>query len=820
VRKQLARTKANKGKMVMGALVATAAVGATPATAAPVGSANRLRYEHAMADLLRTMRWEQAESSAGAQAASQRFDIAPGPLGIVLAAFEKQTGISATVIRDALLAVQSPGVTGLFSPQQAIERLLTGTGIAFRFTSATTLELDLIKQTEFVEVSGAAPPRRASSPQMAAPLRDVPQTVTVIPSAVIESQGATTLRDVLRNVTGISVQAGEGGVPAGDNLSIRGFSARTDFFIDGVRDSGGYTRDPFNVEQVEVIKGPSSSYSGRGSTGGSVNMATKTPHLAQTQQVSFGGGTAAYKRGTIDINQPMTGDTAVRLNAMWTDSESPGRDAVSSRRWGVAPSLAVGVGKPTRLTLSYSHLAQENVPDYGIPWVPAANTALREYADQPPPVNFDNFYGLTGRDYEDTLTDTATAIADHDFGQTASLRSLVRFGRTRRDSLITAPRFESNASTAVRRTDWKSRDQSDAILAHQTDVTSRFSTRRLKHTVVTGFEVAREMSENWNRVELNAAAPSTDLYAPNPAEAYASRLLRDGAVTDATATSAAGFVVDTVEVGPIQVTGGLRFDRFALDYLSRSAANVDTRLERTDEMVSWRGGVVYKPRPQGSIYAGAGTSLNPSTEGLSLTASTVSIDPERTRSFEAGTKWDVFGGRLGVNAAAFHTIKSNARTPGLNPGDPPTVLQGEHVVTGFEAGANGSVNSRWQLFGSYTFMHSEITRSNTAAELGREFANTPDHSLSLWTMFRLPWRVDVGGGAQYVGDRFNNNTGARTAPAYWLVDAMAAYRVSDRLTLRLNGFNLADKRYIDRVGGGHFIPGAARSATLTLDVGL
>ena len=173
-----------------------------------------------------------------------------------------------------------------------------------------------------------------------------------------------------------------------------------------------------------------------------------------------------------------------------------------------------------------------------------------------------------------------------------------------------------------------------------------------------------------------------------------------------------------------------------------------------------------------------------------------------------------------MNAAAFHTIKSNARTPGINPGDPPTVLQGEHVVTGVEVGANGSVTSRWQLFGSYTFMRSEITRSNTAAEIGREFANTPDHSLSLWTMFRLPWDVEVGGGTQYVGDRFNSNTGARTAPGYWLVDAMAAYRVSERLTLRLNGFNLADERYIDRVGGGHFIPGAARSAMLTLDVGL
>jgi catecholate siderophore receptor len=506
---------------------------------------------------------------------------------------------------------------------------------------------------------------------------------------------------------------------------------------------------------------------------------------------------------------------------MWTDADAAGRDRVTSERWGIAPSLALGLGTQTRVNVSYSHLAQDNVPDYGVPWVPAANVPLRQYADAPPPVSYSNFYGLASRDYENTLNDTATATADHLFNERVSLRSLVRFGRTRRDSLITAPRFENNATTAIRRTDWKSRDQSDTILAHQTDLTSRFATSSLRHTVVTGVELARETSVNWNRVELNPAAPSTDLFNPNPGEAYTSRLVRDGAVNDATARSAAVYAVDTVEINPhLQVNGGLRFDRFDLDYLTRTAAGADTLLGRADSMMSYRGGVVVKPTTSGSVYFGAGTSLNPSTEGLSLTTSTVTVEPEKTRSLEAGTKWDLAGGRFSWNAAAFHTVKANARTPGINPGDPPTVLQGEHVVRGIELGATGTINARWQLFGSYTFMRSEITRSNTDAEIGRAFANTPDHSLSLWSTFRLPWDVELGGGGQYVGDRFNSNTGTRTAPAYWIVDGMAAYRVNQRLTLRLNGFNLLDKRYIDRVGGGHFIPGPARSATLTLDVGL
>jgi catecholate siderophore receptor len=267
------------------------------------------------------------------------------------------------------------------------------------------------------------------------------------------------------------------------------------------------------------------------------------------------------------------------------------------------------------------------------------------------------------------------------------------------------------------------------------------------------------------------------------------------------------------------VTGGIRWDRFALDYRTVDAAAQEALLARVDRMMSWRSGAVYKPRSNGSIYIGVGTSLNPATEGLSLNAATAALDPEKSRSVEAGSKWDLFGNRLGITGAVFNTIKTNARTPGINPGDPPTVLAGRQSVSGVEFGVNGQLTTAWQLFGGYTFMDSEITSSNTPAEVGRAFGNTPNHSLSLWTVYRLPCNIDVGAGAQYIGDRFNSNTGARTAPAYVVFDAMAAYRATSQLTLRLNGLNLANRRYIDRVGGGHFIPGPGRSIVLTAGVG-
>jgi catecholate siderophore receptor len=266
-----------------------------------------------------------------------------------------------------------------------------------------------------------------------------------------------------------------------------------------------------------------------------------------------------------------------------------------------------------------------------------------------------------------------------------------------------------------------------------------------------------------------------------------------------------------------QLTGSLRWDNFDLDYDSTAVGGLVSPFQRTDRMLSGRAGVVYKPQEFGSIYIGYGTSLNPSAEGLSLTTTTADLKPEKSQSYEAGTKWDLYSNRLAVSAAYFRTEKANARTPGINPGDPPTVLDGKQHVDGIEFGLVGNITDRWQGIGGYTFMRSKIDKSNNASEVGREFGNTPRHSFNVWTNYQFPWRFDLGGGANYTGDRFNSNTAPRVAPGYWLVDLTAAYHIGERITLRFNAGNLLNERYIDRVGGGHFIPGPGRLAMLTTD---
>ena len=653
-----------------------------------------------------------------------------------------------------------------------------------------------------------------SSPKFTRSLLDTPQSVTVVPAELMQAQGVTTLRDALRNVPGISMQAGEGGVPAGDNLTLRGFSARTDLFVDGVRDFGGYTRDPFNIEQVEVVKGPASTHSGRGSTGGSINLASKTARRNAFTHASLSAGDDGLLRATADFNQPLGESGAFRVNLMGHDGETNGRDAVENQRWGAAPTVSFGLGDDTSASISLFHLQQENVPDYGQPWVPATNNVLIESRDARAPVDRSNFYGLPDRDYEETQTDMATLIVHHAFNDAVSLRNLSRWGESERDSIITAPRFASNDSTDIRRTA-KTRDSEDRILTNVTDLTATFKTGAIEHSLLTGLELVRE--ESVNRARTATEGDPADLFNPDFNASYTGVIARDPLHdASAEADSSAVYLFDTAVLDPKwELSGGLRWDRFSVDTRAfDSSTGLPRDFSRSDSMLSGRAAVVFKPRENGSVYLGYGTSFNPSAEGLSLNADTVELDPEESRTLELGTKWSLFGDRLMLTSALFRTEKTNARTEDA---DEIIVLQGEQRVDGFEIGLAGKLTDTWTVYGGYTYLDSEVTESLDPAELGMELGNTPRNSASLWTSHVLTDALEVGFGAQHVGSRYTNTDNNRKAKSYTTYDAMVGYRISPAVALRLNGYNLSNKDYIGTVGGGHYIPGAERTVMLSAD---
>ncbi len=701
-----------------------------------------------------------------------------------------------------------------------------------------------------VTVEGTSQPT-VSSPKFTAPLVDTPQTVVVISREVFEQQGATTLRDVLRNTPGITFQAGEGGTANGDQMTIRGFDARTDIFVDGIRDTGTYTRDAFNLEQVEVIKGPAGSVTGRGSTGASINLISKTPKLETFRAGSAAIGTDDYYRATLDVNQavpdsPVTG-TAVRLNALWMDAGVPGRDEVENKTWAVAPSLALGLGTATRATVSFQHMEQDNVPDYGIPWVPTISGDTGSVTPgignpgEKPNVDQSNWYGLKDRDYEKVVSDSITLAVERDVTADTTVRNATRFSRTDRDSVITAPRFiitnpdgsPASAPTGdgvvtpfIRRSDEKTRDEVTDNLANNLNLTTSLDTGFITHSLSMGVEVARETANGIGRAPLVENDNPTSVFNPDPNDPNLAPLSRDGSSTDATADSLGLYIFDTLKLSERwQLNGGLRWDYFSTDYTAIPATAVppgpvvdETRIDR---MLSWNAGAVFKPRPNGSIFIGYGNSFNPSAEGLIIsdgsgrTPANVNTAPEESRTAEIGTKWDFYNNRLSLSAALFRTDKVNARVP--DPTDPTvSVLDGEQRVQGVELGASGFITREWTLFAGYVYMDSWIRQSSNPLEEGNEIARTPQHSFNVWTTYTLPFGLTLGGGAQYMGEVTRTSTPPiTTVDSYLIYSAVASYDVTKNLTLRLNVNNITDEDYVDRVGGGHFIPGATRSFILT-----
>ncbi len=650
---------------------------------------------------------------------------------------------------------------------------------------------------------------RASSSKVTTLLRDEPRTITVVPQKLIEERGAATLAEALRNVPGITLVAGEGGGARGDQFRIRGFAAQTDIFFDGMREVAQFSnRDPFNLQAVEVSKGPDSAFGGRGSTGGAINQVSKLPILEPALSSTLAVGTDSYVRATGDLNQPFGEGAALRFNAMYHDADVEGRDMASNARWGIAPTIGFGLDSPTRLILGYYHLDQDNVPDYGLP-----TTAGELVVD----VDRSNWYGFDALNAEDSVADVGTARIEHDVNDRVSLRSQFRYSENDLWSVVTAPRNADPLADTVTRNP-NVRDSINTLAINQTDATIEFGSGAIEHTVVTGFEVSRELYKT-RAYTLTPTAPLDDLTDPDPGTPYDPTFNGNGS-TENTGDTLAAFLFDTVKLGERwYVNGGLRYDRFDVSSDTVSATGVASLVEARDSMTSWRAGVVYKPRENGSIYLVSGTSFNPSAETGVISAAQATLDPEESRTLEIGTKWDVLDETLSLTAAVFRTQKTNARTPGL-PGEPPTVLDGEQRVDGVELGFAGSMTEAWSVFGGYAFMDSEILESNNPLEEGNEIGNTPEHTFNLWTTYAVSPRLQFGFGAQYIGTRTVSNTVTTELDAFWLVDASASYALTDHIDLFANIYNLADEEYFEKLhgGGSHAVPAPGRTAQLRMTV--
>ena len=746
----------------------------------------------------------------------RRYDIAPGTLDEVLRGFRAVSGVVVSSATPGLLGVQSPGVRGNYTVTQALDRILEGTSIEYTINADQSVTLQLQKKVTAVDVSAEAVAVASSMPKYQVPLTDTPQTIGLVSQQTMQQQGATTLRDALRNVAGISLAAGEGG-SQGDNLTIRGFTARNDLFIDGMRDFGSYYRDPFNTQEVEVLQGPSSVTFGRGSTGGVVNQASKTPDLGHVLAIDLGLGTDATRRATIDFNTPVPrlgAGAAFRVNAMGDIGDVAERDAAKNRRDGFAPSLALGLGSHTRLVLSYFHQNEDDVPDYGIPWL----------FNGPAPVNRSNYYGLENGNYLRTYDDIGTLKLERDVNSKLTIRDQVRYAQYRRDVLITEPQLNGYSLVTPLSAMQVTRHEigvnsTETFLDEELDVVAHFETGFLRHTVVAGVEGGRETSDP---TRPTYTAPTTSLSDPNPSDSLLPGVTIASRVNDAALTAGA-YALDTVEAGKHWAfTGGFRFDRFDDTY--HQAVAPASQFERVDQKPTWRGAAVYKPTSSGSFYFDASTSFNPSAESLSLSGGTANLPPETNRSYEFGTKWDLRQSRLHASAAWFRTTKENARE--VSPTNSLLyVLAGNQRVSGLELNLRGSVTNRWEVSGSYAYLDSRVVSSQFyPGAIGYPLANVPRNTFALWNDFRLPRRFSFGIGANYESSRdasstvpLDATTGlVKQVPGYVVFNAMAGRSFGEHLEIQANLYNAANRYYYDELHPGHIVPGPGRSALIDL----
>ncbi|MFI3118828.1 MAG: TonB-dependent siderophore receptor [Methylococcaceae bacterium] len=652
-----------------------------------------------------------------------------------------------------------------------------------------------------------------------AAIRDIPQSVSVVKEELVKSQNAFNLRDALKNVSGLTIAAGEGG-RTGDSITLRGFSANSDTYLDGAKENGQYSRDTFFLERVEVLKGASSVLFGRGSTGGVINPIAKKPVMGKTfATADFTYGNYDFKRTTLDAGTKLNDQVAVRLNTLYQDSDSF-RDYNYTNRWGIAPSIKYDITKDTDLTLMLMHQEEDSVFDYGVPMING----------KPANVSGNQFYGFKDDLLQTYNTSVVTAIFNHRFNSEFSVRNTFRYGDYERDyrTLLFSGAAIGTGATATIARSQALRTSPQQNYYNQTDFTFKKPLFGFNNTLLFGAEVGWE---NYTfRSKNSTGVTPVSIYDPVGVASLGLGRANDfsGVLTtdrNTKTNTAAGYVLDQFEITPQwKLLAGGRYDVFQAkqdDFLLNT-----NDFERTDHQWNPRAGLVWQPKDWQAYYFSYGTSFNPSAETFSLATNNANLKPEQNQNLEVGAKLDLFDGRLSATGALFRLEKTNART--TDPTDPTrNILAGEQKTDGFELGLAGDILPDWSLSATYAYLDAEITKSNSSATgsvsglskslQGKTSVNVPENSGVVWSSYHISPEWEVGGGVFMSGSRFTDSVNEVTLPGYARLDATVAYH-QKHFDIQANVFNLLDKNYYESGQTNTALPATPLSGQLTLRV--
>ena len=637
------------------------------------------------------------------------------------------------------------------------------------------------------------------------PLRDTPQSATVLTRALIADQSMQSMADAVRFMPGITMAQGEG---HRDAPVIRGQSTTADFFVDGVRDDAQYLRDLYNVERVEALKGSNAMIFGRGGGGGIINQVRREAPWSNLGTLTLEGGSFDHKRGTLDVGGPLGDRVAFRLDGVYEKSRGF-RDASRLTRRGVTPTATLLAGSGTVVRLDYENFRDDRNVDRGIP----------SFRGAPSPAPITAFFGDPRLSSSRAEVNAGSIVVDRALGSGLTLRNRTRVVHYDKFYQNVYPGALDTSGTRVTIQGYNNAT-GRVNLFNQTDLTGTLLTGAVRHTVLAGAELSRQRTANFrNTGYFNGSATATSstvpFASPTAAVNMAFRQSATDADNNARADVGALYVQDQVELSSHwQAIAGVRLDAFTVRFHNNRNGQ---DLERYDRLVSPRGGVIFKPVTPASLYASYGVSHLPSSgdQFSSLTVTTQSLEPERFDNYELGAKWDVRPA-LALTGAVFRLDRSNSTAP--DPANPQRTIQtGAQRTTGFELGVTGEVTSSWQLVAGVSSQRARITSRTSAGAEGATVPLVPSSTLSLWNRVQIAPLAAIGAGAVHQARMYAALDNTVTLPAFTRYDGALYVTLPHRTRAQLNVENLFDTRYYATShGNNNIMPGASRTLRLSL----
>lgn len=661
-------------------------------------------------------------------------------------------------------------------------------------------------------VTGYRATRSATFTKTDTPLKEVPASITVVPAELIQDQAMQSIADVLRYVPGATAHQGEGNR---DQVVLRGNSTTADFYVDGVRDDAQIFRDLYNLERVEVLKGPGGMIFGRGGAGGVLNRVTKKPVFGHVGEASVTLGGYGQLRGTVDLGERINDSAAFRITAM-KERGGSFRQGFDLDRQAINPTLGLVLGPRTTLTLSYEHLKDTRTADRGIP----------SQDGKPYGTNPGTFFGNASQSQARSTVDGISAVLEHEFANGMQLKNSFRVARYDKFYQNVYPGSAVNAAGNLTLSAYNNANLRTNVF-NQTDLTTKFTAGGFEHTLLAGLELGHQNSTNKRMTGFFGAATGITVAASSPF-AVATSFRPNGTDADNNVKSdiAALYVQDQIALTKeLKLLAGLRYDHFVTRFDDQRGTAPQVDLQRTDNAASPRLGLIWSPNASSTYYASYSYAFLPSGEQLSLATTTADLAPEKAKNYELGARWDLLP-KLSLSSAVFRLDKEDVRVADpANPGF--FVKSGVQRTQGVELGLQGEVNKDWSVYAGYAYLDGRVQKpfnSGTTATVasiipaGNKIGLVPNHMLSLWNRVQLNAGWAVGAGVVYQSESYTSFNNTVKLPSFARADGALYYNFADGKTkLALNVENLFDKKYYPTVDGDNNIStGAPRNARLTL----